>query len=166
MASDGLLLLEDVSSECIRPYLYLSWAQYVTYLVFDAPALDKPYEERLAFIQSCIRPIPSPAIAAAPVPAPAIAAPAPASASAAIDSGAGTSHSTGAVAGTSSSSIPAVGTPYAAPVGAITCTGRAHVSAELAKVEACGGEGLMLRRPGSKYEHCRSKHLLKVRKSA
>ena len=148
----------------------LSRAQYVTYLVFDAPALDKPYEERLQFIQSCIQPIPPPAIAAAPAPALAIAASASASASASAATvsggGAGTSHSTGAVAGTSSSSIPAVGTPYAAPVGAITCTGRAHVSAELAKVEACGGEGLMLRRPGSKYEHCRSKHLLKVRKSA
>ena len=144
----------------------LSRAQYVTYLVFDAPALDKPYEERLKFIQSCIQPIPPPAIAAAPAPALAIAASASASASASAATvsggGAGTSHSTGAVAGTSSASIPAVGTPYAAPVGAITCTGRAHVSAELAKVEACGGEGLMLRRPGSKYEHCRSKHLLKV----
>ena len=53
--------------------------------------------------------------------------------------------------------------PYAAPVGSIVCTGRAHVREELKKVEAVGGEGLMLRKPGSKYESCRSKSLLKVK---
>lgn len=34
---------------------------------------------------------------------------------------------------------------------------------ELAKVEAAGGEGLMLRKPGSAYEGCRSHALLKVK---
>jgi ATP-dependent DNA ligase len=107
--------------------------QYITYLVFDAPALDKPYEQRLAYIQGCIGRV----------------------------AGTGSDGASSAAAGADVSA--AAGTPYAAPVGAITCTGRAHVSAELAKVEAQGGEGLMLRRPGSKYEHTRSKNLLKVK---
>ncbi len=39
----------------------------------------------------------------------------------------------------------------------------AHLRAELARVEALGGEGLMLRKPGSKYEVGRSSTLLKVK---
>ncbi len=39
----------------------------------------------------------------------------------------------------------------------------AHLRAELARVEALGGEGLMLRRPGSRYEVGRSSSLLKVK---
>ncbi len=43
------------------------------------------------------------------------------------------------------------------------CTGVAHLRSELARVEALGGEGLMLRRPGSSYEVGRSHSLLKVK---
>lgn len=43
------------------------------------------------------------------------------------------------------------------------CRGVDHLRTELARVEALGGEGLMLRRPGSKYEVGRSMTLLKVK---
>jgi DNA ligase-1 len=45
----------------------------------------------------------------------------------------------------------------------VRCEGIAHLKEELARVEALGGEGLMLRRPGSKYEVGRSQSLLKVK---
>lgn len=43
------------------------------------------------------------------------------------------------------------------------CRGLDHLREELAKVEAQGGEGLMLRQPGSRYEAGRSATLLKVK---
>jgi len=43
------------------------------------------------------------------------------------------------------------------------CGGPDHLKAELARVEALGGEGLMLRQPGSGYEVGRSTTLLKVK---
>jgi DNA ligase-1 len=43
------------------------------------------------------------------------------------------------------------------------CRDVAHLRTELARVEALGGEGLMLRKPGSKYEAGRSHTLLKVK---
>ena len=43
------------------------------------------------------------------------------------------------------------------------CRGVDHLREELARVEALGGEGLMLRKPGSKYEVGRSSTLLKVK---
>jgi DNA ligase-1 len=43
------------------------------------------------------------------------------------------------------------------------CTGLDHLRAELARVEALGGEGLMLRQPESQYEVGRSLTLLKVK---
>lgn len=43
------------------------------------------------------------------------------------------------------------------------CRGMDHIREELARVEALGGEGLMLRRPGSRYEAGRSSSLLKVK---
>lgn len=43
------------------------------------------------------------------------------------------------------------------------CQGVDHLRAELARVEALGGEGLMLRQPGSAYEVGRSRSLLKVK---
>ncbi len=43
------------------------------------------------------------------------------------------------------------------------CDGTDHLRAELARVEALGGEGLMLRQPGSAYEVGRSSTLLKVK---
>jgi DNA ligase-1 len=43
------------------------------------------------------------------------------------------------------------------------CTGLEALRAELARVEALGGEGLMLRQPGSKYFAGRSSTLLKIK---
>jgi DNA ligase-1 len=43
------------------------------------------------------------------------------------------------------------------------CTGIGHLRAELARIEALGGEGLMLRQPRSRYEVGRSLTLLKVK---
>lgn len=43
------------------------------------------------------------------------------------------------------------------------CRGNSHLIAELERVEAMGGEGLMLRQPASKYEIGRSQTLLKVK---
>ena len=44
------------------------------------------------------------------------------------------------------------------------CTGLDHLIAELDRVTSLGGEGLMLREPGSQYERTRSTSLLKVKK--
>ena len=43
------------------------------------------------------------------------------------------------------------------------CSGPDHLREELARIEALGGEGLMARKPGSKYEAGRSSTLLKVK---
>ncbi|MBZ4422944.1 DNA ligase [Myxococcus sp. RHSTA-1-4] len=43
------------------------------------------------------------------------------------------------------------------------CRGTAHLREELERVESLGGEGLMLRQPGSRYEAGRSHTLLKVK---
>ncbi len=43
------------------------------------------------------------------------------------------------------------------------CKGDSHLREELARIEALGGEGLMLRQPGSAYEIGRSSTLLKVK---
>jgi DNA ligase 1 len=43
------------------------------------------------------------------------------------------------------------------------CEGTEHLRAELARVEALGGEGLMVRQPQSRYEAGRSNTLLKVK---
>jgi DNA ligase-1 len=45
----------------------------------------------------------------------------------------------------------------------VPCDGTTHLAAELARVEALGGEGLMLREPGSAYVVGRSSSLLKVK---
>ncbi len=45
----------------------------------------------------------------------------------------------------------------------LRCEGPAHLRQELRLVETLGGEGLMLRMPGSQYEHRRSPTLLKVK---
>ncbi len=84
----------------------------LTYVVFDAPAMDAPFEERLAFARAATE-----------------------------------------------SKKP----PYARHHEHVRCEGVAHLRAELARVEALGGEGLMLREPGSRYEVGRSSTLLKVK---
>ncbi len=83
----------------------------ISYVVFDAPAMDAPFEERLAFCRTAL------ASAAAHV----------------------SVH------------------PHE------PCRGTDHLRGELARVEAEGGEGLMLRQPGSRYEVGRSSSLLKVK---
>ncbi len=45
----------------------------------------------------------------------------------------------------------------------IRCDGADHLTSELKRVESLGGEGMMLRRPGSAYEGRRSGSLLKVK---
>jgi len=46
----------------------------------------------------------------------------------------------------------------------VLCTGRDHLDRELERVLALGGEGLMLRKSGSRYERRRSSTLLKVKR--
>jgi DNA ligase-1 len=82
------------------------------YVVFDAPAMDAPFEERLAFCEERLR-----------------------------------------------TRAPA----YASHHRHVRCESVAHLMAELGRVEALGGEGLMLRQPGSRYEVGRSTTLLKVK---
>jgi DNA ligase 1 len=84
----------------------------VRYVVFDAPTLEKGFEQRLEFVQECI---------------------------------------------TQSKPL------YAQPHPHQPCQGMDHLRQELARLEALGGEGLMLRKPGSKYENGRSITLLKVK---
>lgn len=55
------------------------------------------------------------------------------------------------------------GAPHARWLEHVPCDGFDHLREELARVEGLGGEGLMLRRPGSKYEIGRSNSLLKVK---
>jgi DNA ligase 1 len=83
----------------------------VRFLVFDAPAMDAPFEERL-------------------------------------------DHCRKALAGRP---------PYAAVHDHEVCKSVDVLRAELARVEKLGGEGLMLRMPGSKYVQGRSSTLLKVK---
>jgi DNA ligase-1 len=53
--------------------------------------------------------------------------------------------------------------PYVTLVTQERCKGVEHLKTELARVEALGAEGLMLRQPGSLYESGRSYSLLKVK---
>lgn len=53
---------------------------------------------------------------------------------------------------------------YAKIVEHVKCTGTDHVDKELKRIIGLGGEGLMIREPGSKYERKRSKTLLKIKK--
>ena len=55
------------------------------------------------------------------------------------------------------------GAPHARALEHVVCTGVVHLRAELARVEALGGEGLMLRQAGSPYVVGRSQTLLKVK---
>jgi len=84
----------------------------VTYVAFDAPGVDAPFEDRLAFIRDH---------AARRRP------------------------------------------PFLKPHEHELCTSLDHLRGELARIEAMGGEGLMIRQPGSRYEVGRSTTLLKVK---
>ncbi|EAQ77008.1 DNA ligase [Blastopirellula marina] len=59
--------------------------------------------------------------------------------------------------------LPAKKYEFASVLAHQRCTGAAHLQSELARINALGGEGLMLREPGSKYEVGRSCSLLKVK---
>lgn len=54
--------------------------------------------------------------------------------------------------------------PYVRILYQVPCEGIDHLQCELARVESLGGEGLMLRQPGSNYEAGRSHTLLKVKR--
>ena len=84
----------------------------VTFVAFDAPGMDAPFEDRLEFLGAHVerhRP------------------------------------------------------PYLRAHEHAACRGLDHLRAELARVEGLGGEGLMARRPGSRYEVGRSTTLLKIK---
>ena len=86
--------------------------QEVAFVVFDAPGVAAPFEDRLAFVRAHMaehRP------------------------------------------------------PHARALEHVACRDLDHLRAELARVEDLGGEGLMLRQPGSTYEVGRSVTLLKVK---
>jgi DNA ligase len=53
--------------------------------------------------------------------------------------------------------------PHVTLVPHVRCEGQGHLDEALRKVQAQGGEGLMLRRAGSLYERTRSSSLLKVK---
>jgi DNA ligase 1 len=55
------------------------------------------------------------------------------------------------------------GAPHARWLEHARCDGLVHLREELRRVESLGGEGLMLRKPGSPYEVGRSTSLLKVK---
>ncbi|MGO8748713.1 MAG: DNA ligase [Thermoguttaceae bacterium] len=52
---------------------------------------------------------------------------------------------------------------YATVLDQVCCTGIKSMKTELARIESLGGEGLMLRQPGSRYEAGRSSTLLKIK---
>jgi DNA ligase-1 len=84
----------------------------IRYLVFDAPAMERDFEERLRFVETVLQ---------------------------------------------------AQRPPFARAHPHRLCRGIDHLKHELARVEALGGEGLMLRQPGSRYMAGRSGTLLKVK---
>ena len=84
----------------------------VRYLIFDAPAMISPFEERLEFLKA---------------------------------------------------SAASWRNGFLSLHEHQVCRGVAHLRDELQRVEALGGEGLMLRQPGSKYVAGRSSTLLKVK---
>jgi DNA ligase-1 len=84
----------------------------LTYVVFDAPGVEKDFETRCKFIGECFRD---------------------------------------------------AKLPHAAAHEQIRCEGVDHLRSELERLEALGAEGLMMRRPGSRYENGRSSTLLKVK---
>jgi DNA ligase-1 len=84
----------------------------VSYLVFDAPQVQAPFEERLEFARE---------------------------------------------------SLAQKRPPFAKLLDQQRCRDVDHLRQELARIEALGGEGLMLREPGSSYVAGRSTSLLKVK---
>lgn len=88
-----------------------AWRE-IRYVVFDAPRLALPFEERLASVRE---------------------------------------------------RIATMSLAHVEVLEHVPCRDVPHLREELARVEGLGGEGLMMRRPGSKYEVGRSHTLLKVK---
>ncbi len=86
--------------------------KHVSYVVFDAPSLKGPFEERIEQLEERLK---------------------------------------------------KAGLPHASALEHIECEGLEHLEKELARIEGLGGEGVMLRQPGSKYIGGRSTTLLKVK---
>ncbi|MEX0716833.1 MAG: DNA ligase [Planctomycetaceae bacterium] len=84
----------------------------IRYVVFDAPATDAPFEDRLTLVRE---------------------------------------------------SLERIASEYVRPLPHERCRGVDHLREELVRIEALGGEGVMLRQPGSRYEAGRSTSLLKVK---
>ena len=113
---DGELWLDR---KCFQPTVSIvrrqdagdAWKQ-LSYVVFDAPAIERPFEGR----QTALNQI-----------------------------------------------VPHGGCRFARVLTQIRCTGSDHLRQELARIEALGGEGLMLRQPESAYVVGRSTTLLKVK---
>ena len=84
----------------------------LSFLVFDAPAQNDPFERRLEFIKE---------------------------------------------------TLAGKKLPHVLPHEHLQCRDLDHLRSELTRVESLGGEGLMLRQPGSRYEAGRSATLLKVK---
>ncbi len=61
-------------------------------------------------------------------------------------------------------SLPSWKSPVATLVEQTRCQSNAHLEAELERILKLGGEGLMVRKPGSHYERTRSSTILKVKK--
>lgn len=85
------------------------WKQ-IRFIVFDCPVINRPFLERITFLQELI-----------------------------------------------------TGVEYATAIDFTTCEGADHLRQELKRIEALGGEGVMLRAPDSYYEVGRSRTLLKVK---
>jgi DNA ligase-1 len=54
--------------------------------------------------------------------------------------------------------------PFAVPHPHVVCESRDHLEREMTRLDAIGGEGIMLRQPGSSYEAGRSRTLLKCKR--
>lgn len=104
----GRKAFQDTVSVVRRADRGEAWRR-LRFLVFDVPALEAPFEDRVAWLHAELR------------------------------------------------------APFVSVVAHAPCEGIEHLRSELARVEALGGEGLMLRRPGSRYEVGRSTSLLKVK---
>lgn len=101
---NGLLMTRD-------PSRAERWKD-MRFLIFDAPGVDLPFEERMAFIAE--------------------------------------HHAEGSH-------------PYSRPVKQTKAASNKHVLCLLAEVQASGGEGLVAREPGSRYENKRSLTMLKIK---
>ena len=107
----GRKLFQKTVSVARRQDMPETWKQ-MSYVLFDLPDLDAPFEERMRALEAAF---------------------------------AAGKH------------------PYARFHPQLRCEGHGHLNEELARVLAAGGEGIMVRMPGSPYVAGRSETLLKVK---